>query len=221
MAYRHRWAGGAETGLPAGKVVCVGRNYADHARELGNEVPSAPILFLKPSTALVALEAPIRIPRDHGACHFETEIALLVGRELRQAGPDEVLPALAGVGLALDLTLRDVQNELKAAGHPWERAKAFDGACPVSPFLPADQPGIDWEALSLRAMVNGTLRQQGHVGQMLFPIPELVARMSHWFSLQPGDVVLTGTPAGVGPLQPGDRLAFALAELAEFCTEVC
>lgn len=220
MAYRHRWLDGTDAGLPVGKVVCVGRNYADHARELGNAVPDAPILFLKPPTALVPLQEPVRIPRDRGACHFETEIALLVGRELRAAGPGDVIPALAGVGLALDLTLRDLQNELKAAGHPWERAKAFDGACPVSPFLQADHADIDWARLALDARLNGEQRQSGQVGQMLFAIPELVAHMSHWFTLAPGDVVLTGTPAGVGPLQPGDRLNLALPGLAAFETEV-
>ncbi len=221
LAYQHRWVGGKAVGLPAGKVVCVGRNYADHARELGNAVPAAPILFLKPRTALAALIAPIELPRDRGACHFETEIALLVGAPLRDATADAVLPALAGIGLALDLTLRDLQNELKSAGHPWERAKAFDGACPVSDFLPTGRVAGRWEELALTAAVNGEMRQQGQVGDMLFPIPELVAHMSSWFTLEPGDIVLTGTPAGVGPLAPGDQLVLSLAGLAEFSAVVC
>lgn len=220
LAYRHVWADGNAVGLSIGKVVCVGRNYAAHARELGNEVPDEPILFLKPATALVPLEQPLCLPHGRGACHFETEIALLVGSELRNADPAQVLPALAGVGLALDLTLRDLQNTLKSAGHPWERAKAFDGACPLSPFVPVAAQNIDWQGLALRAHVNGELRQAGDVGMMLFPIPELVAYMSQWFTLQPGDVVLTGTPPGVGPLCAGDTLELELENLARFQARV-
>ncbi len=219
MIYQHRWLDGRPIHLPAGKAVCVGRNYAAHARELGNEVPESPILFIKSRNALVDLERPLMWPADAGACHFETEIALLIGASLHDVTPAAAAAAITGIGLALDLTLRDLQNELKTAGHPWERAKAFDGACPVSRFAPPPR-GRDFSALGLRAVVNGEVRQRGNSGQMLFAIPELLAYMSHWFTLEPGDIVLTGTPEGVGPLHSGDELKLELDGVAGFATRV-
>lgn len=138
MNYRHR-IDGIEVGLPVGKVVCVGRNYAAHARELDNPVPSEPVLFIKPNTAIVNLADPIAIPTHLGQCHFETEMSILIAEELK-AGCDELQArqAIAGVGLALDLTLRDLQQQLKDKSLPWEKAKSFDGACPVSDFVAID-----------------------------------------------------------------------------------
>ncbi len=213
MGYQHLRADGSLAGLPVGKVVCVGRNYAAHAAELGNEVPEEPILFIKPATSLVPFQDEIHLPGGRGACHFETEVAVLVGHELEAATAAQVRPAIAGIGIGLDLTLRDIQNRLKEKGHPWERAKAFDGACPLSPFSRPDAVA-DLAAMDLRLEVNGEVRQQGNSGQMLFPVVELIAHISHWFRLVPGDVVLTGTPAGVGPLAPGDRLR---AEIEGVC----
>lgn len=195
--------------LTPGKVVCVGRNYAAHARELNNPVPAEPLLFLKPSTSLVPFGPAIVIPVDHGSVHHELEIALLIGQPLRLATEAECTAAIAGVGLALDLTLREVQDRLKTASHPWEIAKAFDGSCPVSPFLPPDAlPGLT--ALHFALHRNGQPAQQGDTADMLTPIPALLAFMSRHFTLLPGDVVLTGTPAGVGPLEPGDHLLATL-----------
>lgn len=220
MTYRHGWLDGSPVDLPVGKAVCVGRNYAEHARELGNAVPDSPILFLKPATAFVPLEQPLAWPAGQGECHFETEVALLVGETLQGADAAAATQAVVGVGLALDLTLRDLQAQLKAAGHPWERAKAFDGACAVSRFCPLQGREPDWGGLRLRASVNGTLRQDGHSGQMLFPVPELLATMSQWFTLEAGDVILTGTPPGVGPLRSGDRLDLELEGWARFAARV-
>lgn len=213
MGYQHLRADGSLAGLPLGKVVCVGRNYAAHAAELGNEVPDEPILFIKPATSLVPFQEDIRIPPDRGECHFETEVAILVGHELRFATVEQVATAIAGIGIGLDLTLRNIQNQLKEQGHPWERAKAFDGACPLSPFSRPDAVA-DLADIDLRLEVNGKLRQAGNSSQMLFSIVDLLAHVSHWFRLVPGDVVLTGTPAGVGPLAPGDCLR---AEIAGVC----
>ena len=212
MAYQHLWIDNTPVDLPVGKVVCVGRNYAEHARELGNEVPDSPILFMKPATSLAAFDEQIAIPADQGEVHHEIEIAVLVREELHHATPREVQYSLAGYALALDLTLRDVQKTLKEKGHPWERAKAFDGACPVSGFV--DARGISVrQPLELSLRINGDIRQQGSTAQMLFPIFELVAHISESFTLNPGDVVLTGTPAGVGPLQPGDQLEARMGNL--------
>lgn len=219
MAYKHTFTDGTPWVFPPGKVVCVGRNYAEHAKELNNPIPSTPLLFMKPASALAALGEPLQIPWSLGACHHELELALLIGRELRRAAPAEVMAAVAGYGLALDLTLRDLQASLKSKGHPWERAKSFDGACPLSPFLPAAAVA-DWRALQLRLRRNGQLQQQGECRDMLFPLEELLSNISQSFTLSPGDVVITGTPPGVGPLQPGDLLTAELVGLLSVETRV-
>ena len=212
MTYQHTWIDGSPVDLPVGKVVCVGRNYAAHARELGNEVPEAPILFIKPATSLTPFDEHIAIPADQGEVHHEIEMAVLIGDTLRNASPKEVQWSLAGYALALDLTLRDVQTRLKEKGHPWERAKAFDGACPVSGFVDARGVSVR-QTLDISLTINGEVRQQGNTAQMLFSTFELIAHMSESFTLQPGDLVLTGTPAGVGPLKAGDQLQAKLGNL--------
>ncbi|HSG60054.1 MAG TPA: fumarylacetoacetate hydrolase family protein [Pseudomonadales bacterium] len=184
-----------------GKIVCIGRNYAEHAKELNNPIPTSPLLFIKTANAVVPFEQPIRIPRAFGSCHHELEIALLMGEE-----------GVVGVGLALDLTLRDLQDQLKAQGHPWEKAKAFDGACPLSNFVVLDDALKDQLGnLQLKLVRNGNLQQQGNSAQMLTPVPALLEEIAKYFTLLPGDVVLTGTPAGVGPLVSGDQLEAELS----------
>lgn len=205
MTYQHHWIDGSAIDLPVGKVVCVGRNYAEHARELGNEVPDTPILFIKPASSLVAMAPSFSIPTDQGEVHHEVEMALLVGEQLKNADATSAQWSMAGFGVGLDLTLRDLQTALKKQGHPWERAKAFDGACPMSPFI--DARGVSWkQPIEISLEVNGELRQRGNTTQMLFPVFQLVAQMSHVFTLEPGDIILTGTPSGVAALQPGDQL---------------
>ena len=211
MSYQHCGIDGTQIPLPVGKVVCVGRNYAEHAKELNNPVPAEPILFIKPRTAVVAMGEPVHVPRGQGACHFETELAVLIGRTLKDADETAAASAIAGLGLGLDLTLREVQDGLKARGLPWEKAKAFDGACPLSSFvLPDRMP--DLTNLRIRLIVNGEVRQDGNTADMLTPVLPLLAYMSRFFTLEPGDVVMTGTPKGVGPLLPGDRLRVLLGE---------
>ena len=211
MTYQHRYLDGSPLALPVGKVVCIGRNYLDHIRELNNAVPETPILFMKPATALANLDESIRLPAGRGECHHEVELAVLIGRELRNANAEMARIAVAGYGIGLDLTLRDLQNDLKKKGHPWETAKAFDGACPLSPFLkPEALP--EPQATDLALQVNGAWRQQGNTRLMMIGIFDLMAYISTHFTLQPGDVVLTGTPAGVGPLHAGDTLLLRLAD---------
>lgn len=212
--YQHRWKSGDTVPWPAGKVVCIGRNYAEHAKELNNPLPKQPLLFMKPSTSLVDLLQPIHFPAPFGECHFETEIALLIGETLQSGSalePSQVKNYVAGVGLALDLTLRDLQNELKEQGQPWEKAKAFDGACPISPFVPIAEINSLTD-LSLQLQVDGEVRQQGGVPEMITGFAELLTYLSKFFSLLPGDVVLTGTPKGVGPLVSGSRFELCLLE---------
>lgn len=199
--------------LPRGKVVCVGRNYAEHARELGNEVPDKPLLFIKPGTALVDLEPGFNIPSSSG-CHFETEIAVLIAKPLSstihsksELGDREIESSIAGFGLALDLTLRDLQNKLKAKGHPWEIAKGFDGACPVGRFY--TNP-VRMSDLGLKCMVNKDVRQSGFARNMIVSIQDLIRQIAASFTLEAGDLVLTGTPEGVGALNKGDELQLEL-----------
>lgn len=201
---------GRETGLTLGKILCVGRNYAEHARELDNPVPSSPLLFMKPATSAVELETPIEAQFEHGEVHFETEVALLIGKRLHRATQEEAMAGVSGVGLALDLTLRDVQAALKEKGHPWERAKAFDGACPLSRFVPAVG---DWASgdVGFTLDIDGQRQQTGKLSDMLFDIPALLEEMTRTFTLEPGDVVLTGTPAGVGALPRSAELKLSLS----------
>jgi 2-keto-4-pentenoate hydratase/2-oxohepta-3-ene-1,7-dioic acid hydratase in catechol pathway len=219
MRFVPRFTDGQEFPHGLGKIVCVGRNYADHARELDNPVPSEPLLFIKPATCAVPLEEPIGAPFSRGEVHYETELALLIGEELSHATADEAERAVVGIGLGLDLTLRDLQTRLKEKGHPWEVAKAFDGACPLSAFLPLSQVP-NWSALAFTLDIDGEPRQRGEGADMLFPVATLVAEMSRHFTLLPGDVVLTGTPAGVGPLPRGAELHFTLTGGLEVTTRV-
>lgn len=200
----------SQFGLPQpSKIVCVGRNYAEHARELGNEVPTSPVLFLKPPSSLVSLEQGIDWNRDLGECHFECELSIQIGHTLKNATQEQAKAAIAGVTLGLDLTLRDLQNQLKEKGQPWERAKAFDGACVLGQWLAPDMLD-DLSNATFYLSVNGDVRQQGNTADMLFGVVDLLVDISKVFTLQPGDVVMTGTPAGVAALASGDQLTMTL-----------
>ncbi len=195
-----------------GKIVCLGRNYAEHARELGNEVPSAPVIFMKPATAAIADGGTVRIPVWSQACHHEVELALLIGREARGISPERAMDCVAGFGVAIDMTLRDVQDQLKSKGLPWEIAKGFDTSCPLSDFVPA--PGVpDPHDLTIRLWVNGQQRQNGTTAAMIHRVPQIVAHISSIFTLEPGDVILTGTPSGVGPVRAGDVMEAEIASV--------
>ncbi len=217
--YQHRYIDKSPVELPVGKVVCVGRNYAKHIAELKNETPKEPVLFIKPVSSIVDLDLPLSVPADKGACHFETELAILIGCEKtgqQLPGCDDFI---AGYGLGLDLTLRDVQDQLKAERLPWEKAKAFDGACALSRFV---KPAAikDVQNVQLRLTKNGQVRQDGNTGAMLAPVVKLLAHINTYFTLYPGDVVLTGTPEGVGPLESGDQLLVELVGVCSFKTRV-
>ncbi len=209
MQYQHQDLLGQAIDLPVGKVVCIGQNYQDHIAEMNSKTAPDALFFLKPATALRHFSAPLRIPQDRGAVHNETEIAVLIGQPLSAVTPEQVMAAVWGYSLALDLTLRDVQAELKKLGRPWDIAKGFDGACPVAGFVPATQIA-DAQALTFSLDVNGERRQTGDARLMIRGIAQMISEMSFWFSLQPGDIVLTGTPAGVGPLFVGDQLTLSL-----------
>lgn len=210
--YQHRNWQGAVLDFPAGKVVCVGSNYAKHIKEMGSQTPDEPVLFVKPETALCDILQPIALPEGLGEVHHEAELAVLIGSTLKQASEAEVQDAIAGYGIALDLTLRQLQAGLKKAGQPWEKAKAFDNACPVSGFIPAREFAADPQNIELTLKINGQVRQQGSTSDMLHKIVPLIAYMSRFFTLRPGDIILTGTPEGVGPLSQGDQLELSLGD---------
>lgn len=194
-----------------GKVVCVGRNYAEHARELGNEIPTSPILFMKPASSVVSVRHDIIRPNPavYGDTHYEAELCIQLAADLSAATAEQAKLAIGGVTLGLDLTLRDLQSQLKAKGHPWERAKCFDGACVLADWLEPQAFG-DFSHVEYQLIINDELRQDGDSALMLFPVYELLAEISHVFSLQAGDVIMTGTPSGVGILQAGDALKLKL-----------
>ncbi len=186
------------TTLPTpGKIVCVGRNYAAHARELGNPLPERPLIFFKPISSLIGPGEAIELPGISTRVEYEAELAVVIGRRARRIAPDQVREYVAGFTCANDVTCRDLQ----ALDGQWARAKGFDTFCPL---LPGAVPVADWTSLEVIARVNGEVRQHGLVRDMIFPIEVLIAAISDFMTLEPGDVVLTGTPEGVGPLVAGD-----------------
>lgn len=206
--------------LPLGKVVCVGRNYAAHAEELGNEIPTRPILFIKPASSVIGTDSLIAsqiidAPRDTAYdVHYEAELCVRIGAPLKAASIEEIkaMPkAIDAVTLGLDLTLRDLQSELKVKGHPWERAKCFDGSCVLAQWV-EPEAYADFSSVNYQLYINEQLTQDGHTELMLFPLYELLSEISYAFSLQPGDVIMTGTPSGVGVLKAGDKLTLKLGE---------
>ncbi len=178
------------------KIVCVGRNYAEHARELGNAVPERPLIFLKPPSALIGPGEPILLPAISSRVEHEAEIAVVVGHRLRNVSGEQAAAGIGGIACANDVTARDLQ----AVDGQWSRAKGFDTFCPVGPVA----VGCDWRGLQIICRVNGVERQRGRSADMVFPIPAILAYVAGIMTLEPGDLVLTGTPAGVGPLTDGD-----------------
>jgi len=191
--------------FPIGKIVCLARNYAEHAKELGNETPAAPVLFMKPSSSVIGDGDVVQIPTYSQECHYEVELAVLIGKTARNVTVDAAMEHVAGYGVAIDMTLRDVQNQLKAKGLPWEIAKGFDTSCPLSDFVPAAMI-TDPHNLELRLSVNGEIKQNGASSDMIHRVPQIISHISGIFTLDPGDVILTGTPAGVGRVQAGDTM---------------
>lgn len=185
--------------LRPGKVVCVGRNYRAHAKELGNEVPAEPLLFIKPQTSVIGPGDDIVLPPQSQRVEHEGELAVLIGKTLFDAKPDQVASHIAGYLCANDVTARDLQKK----DGQFTRGKGFDTFCPLGPWIATDRPGPD-TAITVR--VNGAQKQRGHLRDMVFGIDELLSFISGIMTLEPGDIVLTGTPEGVGPLVTGDTV---------------
>jgi 2-keto-4-pentenoate hydratase/2-oxohepta-3-ene-1,7-dioic acid hydratase in catechol pathway len=193
-----------------GKILCIGRNYVDHINELGNEAPSAPVVFMKPATSVIGNGAAVVIPPYSQNCHYEAELAVLIGLEGKNILEAEALGHVAGYGVAIDMTLRDVQDDLKKKGLPWDIAKGFDTACPLSDFVPTTQVP-DPQNLTIRFLLNGEERQNGSTGLMINPVAKIISHLSGIFTLEEGDLILTGTPAGVGRVVAGDRIEASIA----------
>ncbi len=191
--------------LLVGKILGIGTNYASHAAEMGARVGGDPVVFLKPASALLADAGTVRPPGPGHELHHEVELVAAIGRSGRRIPFEQALSYVAGYAVGLDLTLRDLQREAKRLGRPWALAKGFDGAAPVSGFRAASEVP-DPQKVALTLKVNGALRQSGSTAEMIVPVAGLVCFLSAYFTLEPGDLIFTGTPAGVGALRPGDAL---------------
>jgi 2-keto-4-pentenoate hydratase/2-oxohepta-3-ene-1,7-dioic acid hydratase in catechol pathway len=210
---------GSPESFPIGKILCIGRNYADHIKELGNETPERPIIFMKPASSVIGEGDQIVIPSYSHDCHHEAELALLIGTGGKEIPAGEAMRHVAGFGVAIDLTLRDVQAEQKKKGLPWEIAKGFDTACPLSAFVPAASV-TGPQDLRITLSVNGAPRQDGSTALMIHRMPELISYISSIFTLEPGDLILTGTPAGVGPIKSGDRVVAEISQVGRLSVTV-
>lgn len=197
------------------RIFCIGRNYAEHIAELGNRPDSECVIFMKPWTSLVASDEPAPLPRDSGPVHFEAEVVLRIGQEGRNVARGQALEHIDGVTLGVDLTLREVQSRLKSKGLPWEAAKAFDYSALLGNVQPLTGT-LNLLDLDFDCRVNGALRQSGHTRDMLFPMDQLIAVVSRSWQLLPGDLIFTGTPAGVGAVNPGDRIMVHSAPIGTF-----
>ena len=196
------------------KIVCVGRNYVAHAAELGNEVPTEPLLFLKPPSALIRVGEPIIIPPDAGRVDFEGEIGVLMGRRASHVSEADALAFVEGIVPVNDVTARELQRK----DSQWSRAKGFDTFCPVGEMVPLLD--VDMDRLSVVSRVNGEERQRGSVSQMVFSIPFLISYISWIMTLEAGDLLATGTPEGVGPLAHGDVVEVELSGLGTLTNPV-
>jgi len=186
-----------------GKILCLGQNYAKHAKEMGATAPASPIIFLKPSTAIIENGDPIVLPKMSNDVHHEVELTVLLGKQGKNIPQSRAFEHIAGYGIGLDMTMRDRQKEAKAAGNPWSIAKGFDTSAPLSPFILTDQVA-DPNNLEITLSVNGKERQHSNTSNMIYKLDFIIAFLSSIFTLEEGDVIYTGTPEGVGKVVAGD-----------------
>ena len=191
-------------------IFCIGRNYVAHAHELGNEVPTSPVIFMKPSTAVLAEGKNSTIPSFTNDLHYEGELVLRVCKEGKNLKDPNVLDYCDVITVGIDFTARDLQNKLKEKGLPWEKAKAFDGSAAVSRFFSLDKVGKDIQDINFHLDINGKTVQEGNTSNMLFPVDELISHVSKYFTLKTGDLIFTGTPSGVGRVEREDLLELFL-----------
>jgi 2-keto-4-pentenoate hydratase/2-oxohepta-3-ene-1,7-dioic acid hydratase in catechol pathway len=220
------WHGGRESGsavdwrdedlacpVRPSKILCIGRNYAAHARELGHEVPSEPLLFLKPPSSLLGPGGEVRLPPESARVEHEAELAVVIGHKAKNVSAGDALAHVFGYACACDVTARDLQRK----DVQFTRAKGFDTFCPVGPWIETE---LDPAALTVRCRVNGSTRQDGPTAHMIFDVPTVVSYASRMMTLEPGDVILTGTPEGVGPLAAGDALEVEVSGIGTLALRV-
>jgi 2-keto-4-pentenoate hydratase/2-oxohepta-3-ene-1,7-dioic acid hydratase in catechol pathway len=209
-----RWVVMRGTGerVRVGKILAVGRNYGEHVKEMGYAAGSPPVIFLKPATAIVPDGGTVRLPADQGEVHHEVELVAVIGRGGRAIPEPEALEHVLGFAVGLDMTLRDLQGRAKSAGEPWALAKGFDTSAPVSLVAPRGEVG-DGSNLAIELRVNGAVRQSANTSEMIRDAAALVAEASRLITLEPGDLLFTGTPHGVGPVSAGDRLQASLEKV--------
>mgnify|MGYP002381550679 CR=1 FL=1 len=195
------------------KIICIGRNYAAHAKELGNDVPAEPLMFFKPPSAVIGPAGVVHLPKESTRVEHEAELVVVIGRRVRRVTREAAMDAVFGYTCACDVTARDLQKK----DGQWSRAKGFDSFCPVGPWIETD---LDPRNLSVRCIVGGEIRQDGRTSNMIFDVPTLVSYASQAFTLEPGDVVLTGTPEGVGPLEPGKELTVSIEGIGDLTVSV-
>lgn len=203
-----------------GKIICVGRNYAAHAKELGNEIPENPLIFEKLPSICIGDGEAIKIDPQWGRIDYEGELALVIGKEAKDVSVNEGTSYVCGYTLLNDVTARDIQSEAKKNGHPWLMAKNKDTFCPFGPAITLTDSITEPNDLTITLKVNGELRQQGHTGQFIFSIGEMISWISAHITLEPGDLIATGTPEGVGFLAIGDKIELENPEIGVLHNEV-
>lgn len=205
--------------LQPGKLLCIGRNYAKHAAEMKSDVPETPMVFLKPATALIGNDGVINLPPMTQDVHHEVELVVVIGKEGKHIGVDDAMEHVAAYAVGLDMTARDIQAAAKQKGHPWSVAKGFDTFAPLGALVPAaaiDDP----QDLNIKLTIDGEVRQEGHTGDMIFSVAELITYCSRIFTLQPGDLLYTGTPEGVGPVHDGETLSAEISGMPPLTVRV-
>ena len=203
--------------IPRSKVVAIGKNYAAHAAEMGGELPAEPLMFLKPNTSVVGPGDPVFYPPQTQNLHYEGELAVVIGRICRDVPAEQATDVVFGYTIANDVTARDLQ----ASDGQWSRAKGFDSFCPLGPWIETDLDPHDFEAgRAVQTHLNGDLKQDGSTKDLIFDIPTLIAHISSVMTLLPGDVVLTGTPEGVGPMEVGDEVEVSIAGIGTLTNRV-
>lgn len=200
-----------DIGIPVGNIFCIGRNYAEHAKEMGTPVPEVPMVFLKPTSAVCYDGDTVFIPKQSGNVHHEVELVVAIGKTGKNISEKDAPNFICGYGIGIDFTARDIQNKAKEKGHPWSVAKGFDTFAPLGNFVP--QSAIpNPQELSISLSVNGKTKQNGHTSDMIFSVSHLIAYLSSVFTLNSGDLIFTGTPDGVGRVNSGDILEARLGE---------
>ena len=205
--------------FPVHRIYCVGRNYADHAQEMGTDPKTnPPVFFTKPPDAVTATGVSVPMPPRTANFHHEIELVVAIGRAGARIKPAEALGHVFGYAVGIDLTRRDLQQAAKQRGEPWDVGKAFDHSAPIGPIRPADRGHVASGRIWLE--VNNEIRQQADLANMIWSVPEIIAELSSLFEVQPGDLIYTGTPAGVGPLRPGDRIEGGIEGLESLATTI-